>query len=88
MTEQQILNDFKLHFNDNKDKLLTSNYSQIKIHRKKRINKKWLKIYGVEEYKRPTPECFEEISKVIDKIMEIKLPTYFDCFADIRDLRI
>lgn len=88
MTEEQMLNDFKLHFNDNKNKYLTSNYSQIKIHRKKRINKKWLKRYGVEEYKRVTPECFEEIGKVIDKIMEVKLPTYFDCFAGIRNLTI
>lgn len=88
MTEEQILNDFKQQFYDNKEKYLVSNYRQIKVHRKKRINKKWLKQYGLEEYKRPTPECFEEISKVIDKLMEMKIPAYFDNFADVRDLKI
>jgi hypothetical protein len=86
--EEQIVNDFRQHFNDNKDKYLVSNYRQIKIHHKKRINKKWLKRYGVEEYKKVTPECFEEISKVIDKIFEIRMPAFFDDFADVRNLKI
>jgi len=88
MTEEQILNDFKLHFYENKNKYLTSNYQQLKIHRKKRINKKWLKKYGLKECKRPTSECFEEVSDVIDKLIKIKMLTYFDNFADINNLII
>ncbi|MCE5220211.1 MAG: hypothetical protein LLF98_02790 [Clostridium sp.] len=88
MTEEQIIDNFKLLLNKNKDKYLISFYYQVKTHRKKRINKKWLKRYGVKEYKRASPECFEETSKVIEQLIKIKLPTYFDNFVDVRDLKI
>lgn len=89
MKKDKTLDDLKLYLTDHKDDFLINCTRQKKTHHKKRINKKWLKRYGLENYQRINSFLlFPIVNKTIDHLMVEKMETYFDDFINIKDINV
>lgn len=88
MSFNELVDDFRQEVLDNKDVYIKYKQVQIKRHKKKRINKKWLKRYGTKPVPICTLELFEKIEELVNIGIQEKVDKMFEGFADIRDIRI
>lgn len=84
----ELVNNFRQEILDNKDLYIKYKQVQIKRHKKKRINKKWLKRYGTKPVPVTTVELFEKIEEIMNVGIEEKTDKLIDGFVNIRDVNM
>ena len=81
---ERIKNEMEL--DENKITYVTRS-RQNKTHHKKRINKKWLKRYGITYYQVPDPFLtFAIVEKILDKYIPELMVEEFSKYADVKTI--
>ena len=83
-----MLDDFRQESIDNKDVYIKYKQVQVRKHKKKRINKKWLKRYGTRPVPVCTVELFEKMEDLMDVGVQERLSGLFEKFVDIKDINL
>lgn len=84
----KMLDDFRQEFIDNKDVYIKYKQVQVRKHKKKRINKKWLKRYGTRPVPICTLELFEKMEDLMDVGIQERLSGLFEKLVDIKDINL
>ncbi len=86
MNFNELTENFKQEILNNKEVYIKYKQVQVKKHKKKRINKKWLKRYGTKPVPIYTVELFEKIEDILNLIMLEKIEKMTDEFIDLEKI--
>jgi len=82
----ELAENFKQEILNNKEVYIKYKQVQVKKHKKKRINKKWLKRYGTKPVPICTVELFEKVEDILNLIMLEKIEKMTDEFIGLERL--
>ncbi len=86
MNFNELAENFKQEILNNKEVYIKYKQVQVKKHKKRRINKKWLKRYGTKPVPICTVKLFEKIEDVLNLIMLEKIEKMTDEFIDLEKI--